>query len=227
MCYSKEQSQVSFITNLVTCYILYNYPHTNNTAHKILALFFGFVGVMQLFDWIFWENQDISNSKQANINFAFTKIAMLANHLQPIVLASLIYYFNGNIGNMSQIMIGIYSVVAIIYTIYAYNNITYTLEQKIPMRRLFSNEEIKPTLYWEWNTLHNNLPVYLIFLSTLGILAYENFKFPINIIFAFINFFTFLLSGYYYKGQSLGRWWCNYASFIPLFILLISNLVEI
>ena len=227
MCYSKDQSQVSFLTNLITSCILYNYHDTNNTAHKILAVFFGFVGLMQLFDWIFWENQDISNSKQASINFAFTKIAMFANHLQPIVLAYLIYYFNGNLGNISQIMIGIYSVAAIIYTVYAYNNITYTLEQKIPVRNILSDDKIKPTLYWQWNTLNNNLPVYLIFLATLGVLAYENFKFPINIVFAFINVFTYLLSGYYYKGQSLGRWWCNMASYTPLFILLISNLVEI
>ena len=226
MCYSKEKSQVSFLTNLITSYILYNYS-SNNTSHKILALFFVFVGLMQLFDWIFWENQDISNSKQANINFAFTKIAMFANHLQPIVLAYLIYYFNGKIGNMSQIIMGIYIIAITIYTINAYNTITYTLEKKIPMRKFLSKDEIKPTLYWQWNSLHNSLPVYLIFLTTIGILAYENFKFPINIIFAFINVFTFLLSGYYYKGQSLGRWWCNYASFIPLFILLISNLVKI
>jgi hypothetical protein len=80
MCYSKEVSQRSFILNLITSYILYTY--TDNAENKIIAIFFAFVGSMQLYDWIFWETQDIKNTSQANINFITTKLAMITNHLQ-------------------------------------------------------------------------------------------------------------------------------------------------
>ena len=64
-----------------------------NKTNKILAIFFAFIGLMQLFDWIFWENQNISNQNEKLINFIFTKIAMFVNHLQPIVLAIVIYIY--------------------------------------------------------------------------------------------------------------------------------------
>ena len=76
--------------------ILYFYPTkdpTKSKTNKILAFFFGFVGFMQVFDWIFWKNQDMSDPKQEKTNYLFTKIAMIFNHLQPIVLGLLIFIF--------------------------------------------------------------------------------------------------------------------------------------
>ena len=52
MCYSYEQSRNNLIINIITCSILYNYK--NNQIYKILALIFGYIGIMQLFDMIFY-----------------------------------------------------------------------------------------------------------------------------------------------------------------------------
>jgi hypothetical protein len=231
MCYSEEQSRKSFLINIVACYVLYNY--NKDSTHKILALFFGFVGLMQLFDIIFWNNLNIKDSKQADINYITTKIALFANHLQPIVLAYLIYIFTGSLGKISKNLLSIYTVIIIFYTFDTYNKIKYTEVTNVSIRDtndlLFPNAEddiIKPSLKWEWNLQSYNTPVYLTFLLTLVVLSYENFNYPFNIILAFINVFTFILSAYFYKGQSLGRFWCKFAAWLPLLFILIDKVVK-
>jgi len=222
MCYSKEVSQRSFIINMISSYILYTY--SNNIENKLFAFIFAFIGLMQLYDWIFWENQDITNKSQADINFVTTKLAMIANNLQPIVLALLIYYFKGKIGKISTYMLVIYVIFMMIYSIKTFNKITYTLTEKVDVRRLVKDEE-KASLFWEWNSNEEggNVFVYSIFILTITMLAYENLSYPINIILSFISVFTFVLSWYIFKGHSVGRFWCNFVAFIPLFILFINT----
>ena len=231
MCYSEEQSRKSFLINIVACYVLYNY--NTDATHKILALFFGFVGIMQLFDIIFWNNLNIKDPEQANINYTTTKIALFANHLQPIVLAYLIYIFTGSLGQLSKILLTIYTVIIIFYTINAFNKIKYTQISNVSIRDtndlFFPNTEddiIKPSLKWEWTMQEYNTPVYLTFLLTLVVLSYENFNYPFNIVLAFINVFTFVLSLYYYKGQSVGRFWCKFAAWLPLLFILIDKVIK-
>jgi hypothetical protein len=224
MCYSKEVSQRSFIINMITSYILYTY--TKNIENKIFALVFAFVGFMQLYDWIFWENQDISDVSQANINFITTKIAMISNHLQPIIIGLLIYYFKGTLGIWSKYMLLLYFILIVIYSIKTFNKITYTLTENVHVSALLNNkEQTKTSLFWEWNYNEkaNNGLIYTIFLLTTIILFYENISYPMNIIMSFIIAFTYGLSSYLFKYHGIGRFWCNFAAFVPLFILFINT----
>ena len=222
MCYSKEVSQRSFIINIITSYILYTYSH--KIENKLFALMFAFIGLMQLYDWIFWENQDITFKTQADINFVTTKLAMITNHLQPIVLTFLIYYFKGKIGKMSTYILIIYITLMMIYSIKTFNKITYTLTEKVDVRRLVKDEK-RTSLFWEWNynEKDGNVVVYSIFLLTVTFLFYENISYPMNIIMSFITVFTYGLSWYIFKGHALGRFWCNFSAFIPLLILFINT----
>jgi hypothetical protein len=231
MCYSEEQSRKSFVINIITCYALYTYKNT--PTYKILALFFGFVGFMQLFDIIFWNNQNIKDPEQANINYTATKLAMFFNHVQPIVFGYLIYLFTGQLGQFSKIILLIYTVTIILYSLNTFNKIKYTLVHKVSIRDtndLFfpypDDDIIKPSLKWEWNMQEYNVPIYLTFLLTLVILSYENFNYPFNIVLTFINVFTFVLSAYYYKGQSVGRFWCKFAAWAPLLFILIDKVIK-
>jgi hypothetical protein len=207
MCYSNNASKTSFLVNIITCFILYNYAKTSYS--KIFALFFTFVGLMQLYDWIFWENLS-----ENNINYIFTKIAMISNHLQPIILALLIYIIHGKLGNFSQIAIIIYSIASLLYSINAYNNINYTLV----------TDKSKPSLYWQWNDQPYSEITYALFLISIGILCYENFNYPINLIFFLINIISFFFASFYYKGKNVGRFWCYFASYVPLFVLLLQEI---
>lgn len=215
MCFSESQSQKTLILNTITCYILYVYYDKSDT-HRILALFFKFVGFMQLFDLIFWRNQNIQDPNEALVNYTVTKIAMLANHLQPIILALLIYAFTGSLGKLSQIILLVYTIVIIYYSIFIWNKITYTLEEKI------EENDSRSSLRWEWNLQKNNFRVYSLFIITLSIMAYENFDYPIDIILLCTNLSTFLLSAYYFKAQFIGRFWCKIAAFIPIMFIFIK-----
>lgn len=213
MCYSKEASLNIFILNILTSYALYTYNSPSN-VHKILALFFGFVGFMQLFDWILWSNQDISDPNQASTNYTTTKIAMFFNHLQPIVFGYLLYIYNGKFDDTSKYILGLYILAISLYTFDTYNKIDYTRT---------SNDK-RPSLEWDWNSNRYSLVVYILFLATLCILSYQNFQYPLNVLFAFLAIFTFLLSNAYYKSKTIGRFWCKMTAFAPLSIMILGIL---
>lgn len=213
MCYSKETSINVFLLNIITSYALFTYNSSSN-VHKILALFFGFVGFMQLFDWILWSNQDITDPHQASLNYKTTKIAMFFNHLQPIVFGYLIYLYQGSLGDISKYILGLYVFAITLYTIDTYNKIDYTG---------VSNDK-RPSLEWDWNANRYSLVVYLIFLAALCILSYQNFEYPLNILLAFLSVFTFLLSKAYYKSKTIGRFWCKMTAFTPLLIMIMGVL---
>lgn len=211
MCYSLEVSRNSFIINIISSYILYK---RRNNEYKLLSLFFSFVGLMQLYDWIFWMNQE-----ENNINFIVTKIAMFSNHLQPIVLALLIMFYLKKFGKMSQILLLLYVICISIYTYTSYNNIDYTLIKNIPD----INNNYNPSLYWQWNTKENALMVYIIFLMSFCVFGYENFSKPLNLIHLIINLSTFFFSDFFHKHNHVGRWWCNVAAYVPLLLLFVPD----
>ena len=90
---------------------------------------------MQIYDVIFWLNQ--SNN---NINYIFTKIAMITNYLQPIILSYLISQ-HYKLNNLTTIILLLYVIYGLYYCINSFNKIDYTLVSK----------DSKPVLDWKWN----------------------------------------------------------------------------
>ena len=217
MCYSANTSLFVFSVYVLTSALLFVYPAKSNTP-KILASFFMFVAVIQLFDYIFWTHQDMRDKNTANVNYIFTKTAMIWNHMQPIVLAILILLYKARLTYASQLIILYYTLFAIVYSIIAYNKITYTLA---------IDHENNKILYWEWNYIYIICWVfYSLFLLTLVILCYENFEYPINIIACMICVLSFSLSGYYWKNTIWGRYWCKIVGFIPIIFLLAFHILS-
>jgi hypothetical protein len=167
MCYSAEASKISLFINIISTFILYNY--SNKPEYKIIAIFFGYIGIVQLYDWILWENQE------NYINTIVTFIEMIHVNIEPLVLAYMIYKFKGSLSDNSYLMIKLYSIGLIIFTIYIFNKIKYT-----EIKKINGNDR----LIWTWNQ-DPTLMVYTIFTISYIILGYENFDKPINIIFVF------------------------------------------
>ncbi len=214
MCFTLEASKNSFLINLISCLILFFLFNEKNNENKIIAFMLFLVGLMQLYDWIFWSNQ-----KKNNINFIFTKIAMLTNYLTPLLVALIIYYYKNKLNKYSIPLIIIYLIVFLIYLFTNFNNIDYTLV----------NQKSTPSLYWQWNHVNNHFFINLLYLITILGLVYLNLSFPINVIGCLFILLTLLFSYYYYKNTVLGRFWCYYASFIPIFIIifyLIKNKIK-
>lgn len=206
MCYSKEASVRAAIVGFVSSAILYS--NAKDEWYKNLAVFFAFVTLMQVYDAIFWDS--LSDNKGGNnVNFILTKIAMISNHLQPLVLA---YLLSPQQSDTTKYILYAYAIVAIIYSINAYNKIKYTVVTK----------ESYPSLYWEWNSLSNSFEMYSLFLIALTVLAME-MPYPLNYILSIINIATFAFSKWQYKNTDIGRMWCHTASYVPMII----NIVQV
>ena len=199
MCYSAQVSVQALVINIVSCAILFFYD-------KVLAGFFVFVGLMQLYDYIFWNN--LSRNK---INWVTTKVAMLSNNLQPIVLGLLIMFVSKKpLEPLSIAFFAVYAIVALIYSVYVWNKLDYTLVDHVS----------SPSLHWKWNGMPGSIFVYSIYLVTLFLLFFQNFPHPMNRVLAILTVISFVFSWHYYKGRSIGRFWCHIASLIPSFFVI-------
>jgi hypothetical protein len=208
------------------CIILYIYSsysdklnESNKIQLKVISLFLLYVGVMQFWDILFWTNDETTN-----INKYATKMAMIWNNFEPIILFLLILYYNNYVGFLSISTIILYSILMILYTIYNWNKVTKTGKYY----RKEKNKEVKNSLFWEWNYMEWSYPFYTFFLITLVFLSYENFCGPVRVLSLSFILFTFFFSLYKYKiDKSVGRFWCYFAAYGPIFFLLLSFFISL
>lgn len=208
MCYTYQHSVVSLFVGLIVSLYLFIQPNVNL---KIVGGFFFFVSWMQLFDAIFWKHL-----QGGRTNAIATKFACIFNHLQPLILAALIYYYRGGIqSKVSKILIGLYAVSILIYTVSNWKRLNTTTV----------TAKSAPSLDWSWNHWKYAPYVYALFLVTLMWLMYRHLNRPYNLIGSLLVFISFMFSMYKYQiQQSTGRFWCYFAAFAPLVFLFISKL---
>lgn len=215
MCYSERASINAAIIGFVSSFLLYK--ESDQKLFQQLALFFAFVTLMQIYDAIFWRSL-IDRGGENNVNFITTKIAMITNHLQPIVLGILINMIIP-LNGLSKIMLYVYTIIITIYSITAFNKISYTKVSK----------KSSPSLDWEWNTLDlknsiiNPGFVYALFLTTVCVICLQ-LPDPINYIMILINLSTFFFSKFTYKNTEIGRMWCHIAAYVPLLVLVFKKI---
>lgn len=213
MCVSLNASIHSSVISLVTCGILYFHNfHQDKKMHKIfqtLALFLLFVSVMQWYDIIFWLNQ-----KENITNYVFTKAAMITNHLQPLVFAALVSA-NFNLSIVTKFIVVFYAVCAIIYSVYVFHKIQYTLV----------TEKTYPVLEWKWTTFNNSLAFYTVFLLAICAVSLE-LPYPLNYVILVITLGSVLLAYHKSKKQTIGKRWCIIAAYVPLLLVIFEALYK-
>ncbi len=219
MCYTANDSITTYIINLLSSTLLFY--STESTDMKIIAIFFAFVGQMQLFDYMFWTNT-LCNEQ----NKIATKLAIIFNHMQPIVLYLLIWFYNYNQSKISNIIIILYTVFVIQYTIKIWpdKNCKQIPNTQSVCCSLPINPDDKETVIdWEWNGKTNSHIIYALFLASLTASSFDlqNNK----ILFATINIATYFISTKIPKlNQSVGRLWCYIAAFVPWTFYVQANL---
>ena len=176
-----------------------------------LALFCGFVGTMQVFDYIFWKNQEPNR-----VNYVTTKVAMIFNHLQPFVLAFAIRALSPDKGAFSFPSVAVlwaYAAVVVPYTVLTWRRIDHTLVRPSSY----------PGLKWQWNVRPGAVVVYTIFLAALLIVALFELPRRLNLLTFTIVGITFLVSFVlHFRGWgTVGRFWCNYGAY-STFVLAIG-----
>ena len=209
MCYTKFDTIVVYIINFIVCILLFysNKGVSSNNDHKIIALFLLFVGQMQIFDYIFWTNPECTN-----MNKIGTKLAIIFNHLQPIVLLYLQKTYGYPESTVTNWMKRMYITIIVIYSIYALYQVECTGRSKKTN-----------IVVWEWNFLPGSRFVYLLFVGFLIVLA-SQYKTKFYRIISIIVILTTLIAGFIKPGlnESAGRAWCYYAAFTPLIIFILD-----
>jgi hypothetical protein len=215
MCYTAQDSLTAYIINIISATLLYFY--TDNTDFKILSLFLLFVGQMQILDYLFWINLECNQD-----NKMITKIAIIFNHLQPIVLFLLLNYFNYQQNTMAIISIILYTFFMVRYTIKIWPKDDCTITSSVCCSLPHDPNDEEKVINWQWNHQPNNSLVYFLFLAYL---TFASFSFKSNkYLFALINLGSFFISTKIPKlNQSIGRIWCYLAAFVPAFLLLYSQ----
>lgn len=202
MCYTYQTIVWAFSIGLVASFLLYL---QQSREKKALGFFFAFVILMQAFDAIFWKYP------QGHVNRMATKIAMVFNHLQPIVLAFAIMLYQNRLTAFSKYMVVCYSVMVFVYTI--------TMWKAVDETRVTSKSA--PSLYWEWNHGKGATVVYAFFLATLLVLMVQNLP-TCGIVAALLTALSFFFSFFKYRiKDSTGRFWCYFAAFAPIVMLIV------
>ena len=156
MCFSKEVSLGTFIIGAIGSALVYS---INTKIDKILAIFFFYIILMQLVEFILWNNLTCNI-----INKITTFTAIILNATQPIVLAMLVLY-NYKLPNQTSLIIYtiLYSLMMLIYNLQTTS--LCTLKNKLNH------------LEWKWNNLFLYWLVYGIYIlyylyHLIGILLY-------------------------------------------------------
>lgn len=200
MCYNEKASLYSFVTGMASSCILAYY-------NPVVAFFFAWISCMQLFDYIFWRNLT-----KNTLNYATTKVAILFNNLQPIVLALLIVFLGKQkLRPLSVFLISLYICIAVALTFISLKQVDYTLV----------TEESAPSLYWKWNYMPYGNILYLLFILSVVSMFVQHFRWPLNFILTATSITTFIYSfTKFKKHRSIGRMWCHINGYVPLIIVI-------
>jgi hypothetical protein len=211
MCYSAENSIQAFALNAITSTLLFLYAE--NPELKVIALTLLFVGFMQLFDWTFWTYPPPSLE-----NRIATKLAILFNHLQPVVFALLIWmylYRPRALPKESQLAILLYVAIAIVYTVYVWKKVEYT--EKNPNGA---------GLLWKWNIYRNGgYLMYGLYFVVFLLLILQNLTGYRRLVFfvLFIGTAIFSVLKYWIRYDA-GRMWCYLINEAPSIFILVEFL---
>ena len=195
MCFSKEVSLGTFIIGAIGATLLYS---LNTKIDKILGIFFFYVILMQLLEFILWNNLTCNT-----INKITTITSIVLNETQPIILALLLLY-NYNLPNKKHIILFtiIYSIIMILYDLQ-----TKTL---CTLKNQFNHLE------WGWHFLNMYVFVYLIYVLYLAYIILS-IPFNWNITLLLLVIIPYLISIYIYLGTgAIGSVWCVFAAFFPI-----------
>ena len=176
MCFNADISLTTYIIGLINCIILIK------KNFYVEAAFYFCVIQMQMIEYFLWENQSCND-----INKITTKIGLIINHLEPIILWIAIYLFSKKIlPEWIHYLMIIYIFTTMIYSYYQYgNNCTNVTEIS------------KPHLEWKWNNGPYANYYYSLFIFILNILCIYGVEYGYHM--AFLVNVSFLISKIIYQ----------------------------
>ena len=194
MCFSEKASLTAFLVGMTSSLYCYSLGKPND---KVFGLFFAFVSLMQLIDYLLWRHQVCDA-----YNKMVSLFGMILNYLQPIILAVLLIMYKSDINRKAiHYIIGVYLLFMIPYSMQSSG---CTIKSKNPN--------------WKWNNGMYHDIVNLIYTLCLCLLFYYGFGLSA----AILAFLSVLLSRIFYSKQ-IGATWCFFVVGFP-FVYALNNL---
>ena len=195
MCFSKEISLGTFIIGTLGSALVYS---LNTKIDTIIAIFFFYIILMQLVEYILWNNLTCNITNKIT-----TFIAIILNATMPIILALLLLY-NYNLPNKQNIIIFtlLFAIMMLMYNLQ-----TTTL---CTLKNKFNHLE------WKWNNLFMYSIVYAIYIIYLSYVVLS-IPFNWNKTLLFLLLSSYVFSIYVYWGtNNIASLWCFFGAFIPI-----------
>ena len=188
MCFSEKASLTAFLVGMTSSLYCYSLGKPDD---KVFGLFFAFVSLMQLIDYLLWRHQVCDA-----YNKMVSLFGMILNHLQPIILAVLLIMYKSDINRKAiSYIIGIYLLFIIPYSLQFSGDCTIKSKN--------------PNFKWNNEKYHNI--VNLIFVLSISLLFYYGFSLRA----AILALLSVLLSQIFYSNQ-IGAVWCFFAVGFPV-----------
>lgn len=203
MCFSKDISLFAFITGIIGGLLCYK---VGTPDYKIIGLFFMFTSLMQGIEYLIWDHQ-VCDDYNKNLS----KIGLVLNHLQPLILFILIYIFGKNENKKYLSLLILYIIIIIPYSLQFKNECTIKNKHN--------------HLKWEWNDMKYHGLIYFIFLLcfiTFGSLIGTNNMFSLFVAVSYIISYEI-----YNKKKVIGPMWCFFSILGPYLFLFVRNVIKI
>lgn len=201
MCFSAEASLTTLVIGLVGSALVYS---LGKPSDRILALFLGYVSLMQGIELILWNHQTCDS-----LHKGVSVIGAGLNGLQPIVLGLLLLAISPRqtyAFEIKAIMV-VYLALSLVYGIqYIFGDFMCTTPRKDD-----------PHLVWNWTVMPYYEFSWLLYIVTavlLSILGMPTLK--SGLVLGVVYLVTMLMSIHAYKRQDMGAMWCFFTAFIPL-----------
>lgn len=206
MCFSANVSISTYIIGMIGSIILLFQGYIPE------GIIYIWVIQMQLIEFVLWKTIPNNNKYSCilpSLNIITTKLGIIINHLEPIVLWLAIILFSKKVlPNIIHIVLILFIIVSILYTLQVLkvNECTIVTDKSYPH------------LQWNWNHGTSAAYYYIFFLLVLLILCI--FGLERGFVNAFIVLFSFLISwAIYGEKHSVGAMWCFAASFGPWILI--------
>jgi uncharacterized protein YhhL (DUF1145 family) len=201
MCFSAEASLATLLIGLVGSSLVYS---LGKPTDRILALFLGYVSLMQGIEFILWKHQTCDT-----IHKSVSVLGATLNGLQPIVLGLLLLTISPRQTYSSEIknIMVIYLAASLVYgTQYILGDFMCTTPRKDD-----------PHLVWNWTVMpyyELSWLLYILAAVSLSILGMPSLK--SGLLFGGSYLITMIVSILIYKRQDMGSMWCFFTVFAPL-----------
>lgn len=206
MCFSPEVSLATFLIGTIGAAFAYS---LGTVTDHIIAVFLGYVALMQGIEWILWNHQTCDSfHKQVSL------AGMILNLSQPIVFGLLILMFNTRPRYKLPIIAIMIS--SIVYSI------NYVVQYKDDLQCTTPRPN-DPHLVWNWTVMDSYQHMWFLYIAVFVAIAMLGMPtLQSSLLVSISMIFGMITSILVYPRQDMGAMWCFFAAFTP-FIYYIYN----